>query len=41
MPEGMLSGMMNKADIWSSELFVSTGSHAANGGQRRMQMKCC
>ena len=31
MPEGMLSGMMNKVTSGASELFVSTGSHAANG----------
>ena len=31
MPAGMLSSMMNKVTSGSSELYVSTGSHAANG----------
>ena len=31
MPEGMLSGMMNKVTSGASKLYVSTGSHAANG----------
>lgn len=31
MPDGMLSSMMNKVTSGASELYVSTGSHAANG----------
>lgn len=31
LPEGMLRGMMGKITESSSDLFVSTGSHAANG----------